>query len=262
MSRRGSRTGLATIRPFTLGQASSCGTRRATGTPLAASSANRFGWCLPRHWAMERRAEGPFGEFTRYFGGQSLNPYLKVTAITHRRDPYWFSLVCGSDDEGFGLGALRREGAVFETLSRVVPQVTNVYRPASSPNHMYVQMRKTHDAQPRAAILATLAASTGSVNHVFIFDEDVDIFDEHEVMWAIGSRSDWAKDLIIIPDAPLTGLHPLCTGPGIGTVAGLDCTMPAPPATYQQRSFIPAEIMAEMDLDDYVRRPSPTLQTV
>lgn len=206
--------------------------------------------------AGKRKPEGPFGEFTRYFGGQSLNPYMEVTCITHRQDAYWFSLVCGSDDEGYGLGALRREGAVFEVLQRAVPQVTNVFRPASSPNHMYVQMRKTHDTQPRTAILATLAAAGGSVKHVFVFDEDVDIFDEHEVLWAIGSRSNWDRDLIVVPNSPLTALDASCTGPGMGTAAGLDCTKPAPPARYQQRSYIPAEVMAEMNLEDYIRKPA------
>lgn len=202
--------------------------------------------------AGKRKPEGPFGEYTRYFGGQRLNPYMEVTSISRRETPFWFSLICGGPDEGFGLGGLRREGAVYEIVSRVVPQVVNVYRPGSCPNHMYIQIRKTADSQPRMAILATLAAAGGSVKHVFVFDEDVDIFDEQEVMWAIGTRSDWAKDMIVVPNAPTTDLDPTATGPRLGTSAGLDCTKPAPPALYEQRSFIPPEVMAEIQLEDYI----------
>lgn len=202
--------------------------------------------------AGKRKPEGPFGEYTRYYGGQRLNPFMQVTCISHRKDAFWFSLICGGPDEGYGLGGLRREGAVFEVLHRCVPQVTNVFRPPSSPNHMYVQMRKTNDAQPRTAILATLAGATGSVKHVFVFDEDVDIFDEHEIMWAIGSRTNWAKDVIVVENSPTTSLDPTATGPNLGTAAGLDCTRPAAPALYEERSSVPSEVLDRMRLEDYL----------
>ncbi len=202
--------------------------------------------------AGKRKPEGPFGEYTRYIGGQRLNPYMEVTCISHRENPFWFSLICGGPDEGHGLGGLRREGAVFEVLSRVVPQVVNVYRPASCANHMYVQIRKTSDAQPRMAILATIAAAAGSVKHVFVFDEDVDIFDEQEVLWALGTRTDLARDLIVVPDSPTTDLDPTATGHRLGTSAGFDCTKPAAPALYEQRSFVPPEVMANVRLDELI----------
>ncbi|MBM2809957.1 MAG: hypothetical protein HW416_716 [Chloroflexi bacterium] len=198
----------------------------------------------------KRKPEGPFGEYTHYFGGQRLNPYMEVTCISHRKDPFWFSILCGTIDDG--IGGLRREGAIYAVLKRAVPEVLNVYRSDASPNHLYVSMRKTHDAQPRAAILAVLAAAGGSVKHVFIFDEDVDIFDEQEVLWAIGSRSDWSRDLIVVPNLPAPTLDPTVTGFAMGTGAGLDCTKPAAPAVYEQRSFVPPEVMAKIDLKDWI----------
>jgi len=200
----------------------------------------------------ERRPEGPFGEFTRYYGGQRLNPYMHVTCISHREHAHWLSLICGGMDEGAGLGALRREGAVYEVVSRCVPQVLNVYRPPSSPNHMYLQIRKTSDTQPRAAILAALAGAGSSIKHVFVFDDDVDIFDEHEVLWAIGTRSDWARDMIVLPKMPTTSLDPTATGLNEGTSAGLDCTKPCAPAVYEQRSFIPREVLDRINLADFI----------
>jgi 2,5-furandicarboxylate decarboxylase 1 len=171
--------------------------------------------------------------------------------VTHREDPYWFSIVTGYGDDG--IGALRREGTVLDLLKRVVPQVTNVYRPPSCPFYMYVQLRKTGDWQPRAIISAALSSPDG-VKFVFVFDEDVDIFDEQEVHWAIGTRSDWAKDLIVIPNLHAPTLDPTSSGDGLGTRSGVDCTKPAPPAAYEQRSFIPAEVMDQVRLDDILAR--------
>jgi 3-polyprenyl-4-hydroxybenzoate decarboxylase len=99
--------------------------------------------------------------------------------------------------------------------------------------------------------MAALSAPEG-MRHVFVFDEDVDIFDETEVQWAIGTRSDWAKDLIVVPDLHASNLDPNTSGNGLGTRTGLDCTKPAPPGVYEQRSFIPAEVMERVRLADYL----------
>jgi 2,5-furandicarboxylate decarboxylase 1 len=202
----------------------------------------------------KRKPEGPFGEYTGYFGGQRLNPYMNVTCISHREGAYWFSIITGYAEDG--IGGLRREGYVFDLVRRVVPQVTNVYRPAICPYYMYIQLRKTHDWQPRALITAALSAPE-DFKYVFVFDEDVDIFDEQEVQWAIGTRSDWARDLIVIPDMRAPNLDPASGGLGLGTRVGIDCTKPAPPGVYEQRSFIPAEVMERIRLQDFLPGRAP-----
>lgn len=200
------------------------------------------------------RAEGPFGEFPRYFGGQRLNPYMDVTCVSRREDAYWVSIVTGYADDG--IGALRREGFMFDLLSRTVPQVTNVYRPPSCPFYMYVQLHKTEDWQPRA-VISTVASAPEAIKYVFVFDEDVNIFDEAEVHWAVGTRSDWAKDLIVLPDMQVSNLDPTSLGGTKGTRGGIDCTKPAPPGVYEQRSFIPEEVVSRIRLSDYLPGVQP-----
>jgi 2,5-furandicarboxylate decarboxylase 1 len=195
------------------------------------------------------KPEGPFGEYTRYFGAQRLNPYMEVTCISHRQNAHWVSIITGYADDQ--IGALRREGIVFDAVKRVVPQILAVYRPMAAPHHIYIQIRKTHDSQPRMAIMSALSLPD-AIKHVFVFDEDVDIFDEQEVQWAIDTRSDWAKDLIVVPNLEATHLEPTTTGRGLGTRAGIDCTIPCPPAVYEQRSFIPKEVMERIHLKDYL----------
>ena len=195
------------------------------------------------------KPEGPFGEYTRYFGAQRLNPYMEVTCISHRENAHWVSIITGYADDQ--IGALRREGIVFDAVKRVVPQILAVYRPMPAPHHMYIQIRKTHDSQPRMAIMSALSLPD-AIKHVFVFDEDVDIFDEQEVLWALDTRSDWAKDLIVVPNLEATHLEPTTTGRGLGTRAGIDCTIPSPPAVYEQRSFIPKEVMDRIHLKDFL----------
>ncbi len=195
------------------------------------------------------RPEGPFGEYTGYFGAQRLNPVMNVTCVTRRKNPYWVSIVTGYADDQ--IGALRREGSVYHAVQQVLPGIQCVYRPKAAPHHMYIQIRKTHDSQPRAAIMAVFALSEG-VKHVFVFDEDVNIFDPDEVLWAIDTRSDWAKDLIVVPNLYAPSLDPTTSGMGLGTRAGVDCTKPAAPAVYEQRSFIPDEVMKRIKLEDYL----------
>jgi 2,5-furandicarboxylate decarboxylase 1 len=201
------------------------------------------------------KPEGPFGEYTRYFGAQRLNPYMEVTCISHRENALWTSIITGYADDQ--IGALRREGLVFEAVQRVVPQLQAVYRPMAAPHHMYIQIRKSHDAQPRAAIMAALSVPD-AIKHVFVFDQDVDIFDEQEVQWAIDTRSDWAKDLIVVPNLEASHLEPTTKGDGLGTRAGIDCTIPSPPAVYEQRSFIPQDVMDRIKLDDYLPKGKGT----
>ena len=72
------------------------------------------------------------------------------------------------------------------------------------------------------------------------------------MLWAIDTRSDWAKDLIVVPNLYAPSLDPTTSGLGLGTRAGVDCTKPAPPAVYEQRSFIPDEVMQRIKLEDYL----------
>ena len=64
------------------------------------------------------------------------------------------------------------------------------------------------------------------------------------------------KDLIVVPDLQASNLDPTSNVPGVGTRGGIDCTKPSPPSVYEQRSFIPAEVMESIDLSRYLRQRS------
>ena len=199
----------------------------------------------------KRKPEGPFGEAYGHFGAQRLGRIMQVTGITCRKNAHWLSMLIGHKDFNVGLGGIQGEGVVFDAVRRAVPTVKTLCRSPSVPAHLYIQIKKTLEHQPRTAIISALS-SWSSIKHVFVFDEDVDIFDESEIMWAIGSRSQWDKDVIIIPRCGASAVDPSTDEDELGTKGGIDCTKPAPPKPFEQRLYIPKNVMDKIDIEYYL----------
>ena len=98
-----------------------------------------------------------------------------------------------------------------------------------------------------------MAALTASENtkHVIVVDEDIDIYDDRWVLWAVATRSQWDRDLIVIPGCRGSKLDPSMDGI-VSAKGGIDATMPAPPARYSQRLYIPQEVMEAIRLTDFI----------
>lgn len=196
-----------------------------------------------------RDLEGPFGEYTRYFGPQQMGPVIEVTAITHRNDAIWHSFMVGMNNN---FGGTQEEGTIYSVVKRVVPQVQRVYCPISGSGrfHAYIQIRKTHEGQPKEAIMAALTTSE-MTKHVIVVDEDINIYDDRWVLWAVATRSQWDKDLVVIPGCRGAKLDPSIDGV-VTTKGGIDATKPAPPARYSQRLYVPEEVMKRIRLSDFI----------
>jgi UbiD family decarboxylase len=186
----------------------------------------------------QRRPEGPFGEYTRYSGPQKWNPLIKVTAITHRREAYWESIPVGNTH---WLSSVAREGMAFEAIRRAVPNVQSVYVPMSGAGvfHLYIQIKNLVEGSSRSALVAGLL-SHYLIKHAFVFDEDVDIFDEREVLHALATRFQGDRDLIILPEFTGPALDPSAAGI-LGTKVGFDCTRPLG-QPFARKLAIPAEV--------------------
>jgi 2,5-furandicarboxylate decarboxylase 1 len=196
-----------------------------------------------------RDLEGPFGEYTRYFGPQQMGPVIDVTAITHRNNAIWQSFMVGMNNS---FGGTQEEGTIYSVVKKVVPQVQKVHCPISGSGrfHAYVQIRKTLEGQSKDAILAAFTASE-NLKHVIVVDEDIDIYDDRWVLWAVATRSQWDKDLVVVPGCRGTKLDPSIEGVTM-TKGGIDATKPAPPARFSQRLYIPEEVMKKIRLADYI----------
>lgn len=172
-----------------------------------------------------REPEGPFGEFPKYYGPRSDKEVVQITAITHRNNPIYHTIVPASY-EHFLLGGIPREASLFQMVRQTVPTVTAVHM---SPGgtcryHAIISIKKQNEGQGKNAIFAAFANSF-DIKHAVVVDDEVDIFQMEEVEWAIATRFQADKDLIVVHHAQGSKLDP-STEEGVGSKMGLDCTVP------------------------------------
>jgi len=192
---------------------------------------------LPTGWT---KPEGRFGEFTRLMGGLHWNPHVRVRAIAMRRDAVYYAL--HMPWENIWVSAPIYEAALRRVLKEAGVQVTaiNVTPGGCCHWHAVVAITK-HPGDGKNAILAAL--SVADMKHVVIVDDDIDVFDGMEVEWAMATRVQADRDVMIISDARSKPLDPsLPPTPGhIPTTAkcGVDATIPdnVPRERYQRITY-------------------------
>jgi 3-polyprenyl-4-hydroxybenzoate decarboxylase len=89
------------------------------------------------------------------------------------------------------------------------------------------------------------------LKHVIVVDEDVDVYDEEQVLWAVATRSQWDKDLVIIPGMMGTRLDPSANDI-VTTKGGIDATQPVDRQSFPRRISIPESVMSRIKLEDYL----------
>ncbi len=172
-----------------------------------------------------REPEGPFGEFPQYYGERADRHVMEVDAVTHRKDAIFHTIV-GGGREHLLLGAIPREATLLAHLKRSFPNVRDVYlAPGGACRyHLYVQMRKRQEGEAKNVMLGAFAGHY-DVKHVVVVDEDVDIHNPAEVEWAVATRFQADRDLVIVPESQGSKLDP-STRNGVGAKMGLDATKP------------------------------------
>ena len=197
-----------------------------------------------------RREEGPFGEFTGHAVSKDERPVIEVTAITHRRN-YIFQDVHAGYTEHKLMGAVPREAALIRAVRQTVPTVRNVCMPVSGNCrfHAYISIAKRGPGQAKNAICAAFAADM-LLKHVVIVDDDIDVFDEEQVLWAVSNRFQADKDLVVIANAQGSELDPSAGPGGVNAKMGLDATKPLTGFAPELR--VPDEVMQKIRLEDFL----------
>ena len=197
-----------------------------------------------------RREEGPFGEFTGHAVSKDERPVIEVTAITHRRN-YIFQDVHAGYTEHKLMGAVPREAALIRAVRQTVPTVKNVCMPVSGNCrfHAYISIAKRGPGQAKNAICAAFAADM-LLKHVVIVDDDIDVFDEEQVLWAVSNRFQADKDLVVIANAQGSELDPSAGPGGVNAKMGFDATKPLTGFAPELR--VPDEVMRKIRLEDFL----------
>jgi 2,5-furandicarboxylate decarboxylase 1 len=196
-----------------------------------------------------REYDGPYGEYTGVYGKRRLNPVIKVTAITMRNDAIYQNGFCGHRDNLIW-GMFARLNTIYKFVKHAVPSTLDVFMPLSGRCRFicYIKIRKTVEGEAKNAIFAAFAADT-SLKLVVVVDEDVNIYNDLEVLHAIATRVRGDEDIFIVPNAKGSALDPTAREPALVTKIGIDAT---------RKSYYPEEIKvpreSDIDLLQYISR--------
>jgi 2,5-furandicarboxylate decarboxylase 1 len=202
---------------------------------------------LEGHITQALANEGPFPDLTSTMDGVRRQPIIEVHHITHRRDPVFHALL-PSGMEHKNLMGMPREPTIFAAVNEVC-RCTGAYVTPGGMSwlHAVVQIEKREDEDGRRAIQAAFQGHT-SLKHVVVVDTDVDLYDSAEVEWAIATRFQAERDLIVLTDQPSSSLDPSALqvpGQKARTAKmGLDATAPLDAArrAYERVSYEPVDL--------------------
>jgi 2,5-furandicarboxylate decarboxylase 1 len=168
--------------------------------------------------------EGPFGEYSGYSSGRSTNDVLTVETILRRRDPVLLSVVGGNSADHLILSRLPRESEMVPRIVERFPEVRALHYPNSGTHfHCYVSIDQVVPGQARQVMLALLGWDP-YIKLVVAVDGDIDVHNEREVLWAVATRFQAARDVMIIGDLPGHLLDPSSTREGRTSRMAMDAT--------------------------------------
>ncbi len=145
-----------------------------------------------------RDTQNPFGEILGYYQVQMKVPVIEVTAITYRKNAIVEDFWPGHMDH-WNLGSIPKEGSVYNVIKKNIPGIKAIHLPPSGAGRCiaYVSIKKEFENEPNKAGMQAFVEMP-NLKLAVIVDEDIDVFNEREVMWAVATRVHWDKDIEII----------------------------------------------------------------
>ena len=182
--------------------------------------------------------EGPYGDHTGYYNSVERFPVFRISAITMRRDPIYLTTFTGRPpDEPSVLGEALNE--VFIPLIRQqFPEIVDFWLPPEGCSYRIavVSMKKAYPGHAKRVMLGVWSYLRPFMytKWVIVVDDDIDARDWKDVMWAIATRMDPARDVTLIENTPIDYLDFASPESGLGSKIGLDATNKWPPETRRE----------------------------
>jgi 2,5-furandicarboxylate decarboxylase 1 len=174
--------------------------------------------------------EGPFGEFLGYYGGLKRNPVFHCTAITRRKDALFQTVTISgrhmANTDTATLETVRTEMNVWRMLETVVREPVAVYAPVATGGMLAarVALKQRAAGEARSAIMTILGGT--NVKGVSVVDSDIDIFSDEQMEWAMVTRFQPDRDLVVMERVAAIPLDPSTGGAHTGGKFGFDLTVP------------------------------------
>jgi 4-hydroxy-3-polyprenylbenzoate decarboxylase len=186
----------------------------------------------------ETADEGPYGDHTGYYNSVEPFPVFKVTAITMRRDPIYLTTHTGRPpDEPSVLGEALNE--VFIPLLRgQFPEIVDFWLPPEGCSYRIavISMKKAYPGHAKRVMMGAWSYLRQFMytKWVIVVDDDIDARSWKDVMWALATRMDPARDITVIENTPIDYLDFASPQSGLGSKIGLDATDKWPPETSRE----------------------------
>ena len=182
--------------------------------------------------------EGPFGDHTGYYNEQDWFPVFEIARMTHRRDPIYHSTYTGKPpDEPAVLGVALNEVFV-PILQKQFPEIVDFYLPPEGCSYRLaiVSIRKRYPGHAKRVMFGVWSFLRQFMYTKFIVvtDDDVDIRDWKDVIWAITTRMDPVRDTVLVDHTPIDSLDFASPVSGLGGKMGLDATNKWPGETARE----------------------------
>lgn len=194
-----------------------------------------------------REKQNPFGEILGYYQVEMKVPVIEVTAITYRKKAIVQDFWPGQMDH-WNLGGIPKEGSVFNVIKKTTPGIKAIHLPPSGCGRVicYISIKKEFDNEPKKAAMQAFVEMP-NLKLAVIVDEDIDVFNERDVMWAVGTRTHWDKDIDVI-----RGVQNFRGWLG-DAVAIIDATKPLH-GDFPKRNEVPQEAMERVDVGKYLKQ--------
>jgi 4-hydroxy-3-polyprenylbenzoate decarboxylase len=208
--------------------------------------------------------EGPFGDHTGYYNEQDWFPVFRLSRITHRRDPIYHSTYTGKPpDEPAVLGVALNEVFV-PILQKQFPEIADFYLPPEGCSYRMavISIKKAYPGHAKRVMfgLWSFLRQFMYTKFIVVTDDDVDIRDWKEVIWAVTTRMDPVRDTTLVENTPIDYLDFASPVSGLGGKIGLDATNKWPGETTREwgrtiRMDAAVEQRAQVVVDGLLRRP-------
>jgi UbiD family decarboxylase len=190
--------------------------------------------------ADEFEDEGPTAEYTGYSSRRSTRNVFVVKAITRRKSPIYLDIITGDSSEHLIIAGVGRQARDYTRLKEMVPGLKAINFPRSGHSyHAYFSMKKMAEGEARRALMLLFGLDP-YLKLAIAVDEDVDVFNETDVMWALATRFQADSDMFVVPKVLCSQLDPSSKG-GAAAKLGLDATVPAD--WIEERATISPEAM-------------------
>ncbi len=206
----------------------------------------------PSGWA--HALEGPYGDHTGYYNERAEFPLLTIERVTLRKQPIYHSTYTGKPpDEPAVLGMAMNE-LFIPLLQRQFPEIIDFYLPPEGCSYRMalVRMRKAYPGHARRVMMGVWSHLRQFMytKFVIVVDEDVDVRDWKDVVWAITTRMDPARDTMMVENTPIDYLDFASPVSGLGSKMGMDATHKWPGETQREwgrTMTMDADVQARMD---------------